>query len=121
MAIVDPYRYRDRFADLPKYEINASGDSFFLPDSAQFYFGDLPGPKHLRYMPNTDHGLGSYTDVILSLIPYYEAVVAGTPVPVFSWDLPPDGSIRVQTVDVPLEVNLWQEGMRLRRLTRNLS
>jgi PhoPQ-activated pathogenicity-related protein len=41
-AIEDPYSYRDRL-ELPKLLVNACGDQFFLPDSSQFYFGDLPG------------------------------------------------------------------------------
>ena len=56
MKIEEPYEYRQRLT-LPKFIINASGDQFFLPDSAQFYFKDLPGVKYLRYLPNTDHSL----------------------------------------------------------------
>ncbi|RDJ94301.1 hypothetical protein B4Q13_15420 [Lacticaseibacillus rhamnosus] len=33
------------------------GDQFFVPDSWQFYFNDLPGVKYLRYVPNTEHSL----------------------------------------------------------------
>jgi PhoPQ-activated pathogenicity-related protein len=51
MNIEDPYSYRDRLT-MPKYIINAAGDEFFLPDSSQFYFPDLKGEKHLRYVPN---------------------------------------------------------------------
>src|SRR5207247_7984522 len=50
MQIEEPYEYRDRLT-LPKFIINACGDQFFLPDSSQFYFDDLPGVKYLRYVP----------------------------------------------------------------------
>jgi PhoPQ-activated pathogenicity-related protein len=56
MKIEEPYEYRHRLT-LPKFIINASGDQFFVPDSSQFYFKDLPGVKYLRYVPNADHSL----------------------------------------------------------------
>jgi len=56
MKLVEPYEYRQRYT-MPKYIVNAAGDQFFLPDSSQFYFNDLPGEKYLRYIPNTDHSL----------------------------------------------------------------
>ena len=51
MKIEEPYEYRDRLT-MPKLMLNASGDQFFLPDSSQFYFDDLKGEKHVRYVPN---------------------------------------------------------------------
>ena len=107
VKIVDPYEYRDRYAAIPKLLINSSGDQFFLPDSAQFYFADLPGEKHLRYVPNTDHGLGG-SDAVQSLMAFYQSILAGTPRPQFTWAVKPDGSIEVQTAAKPLVVKLWQ-------------
>jgi PhoPQ-activated pathogenicity-related protein len=106
MEIEDPYTYRARYT-MPKCMINATGDQFFLPDSSQFYFSDLPGTKHLRYVPNTDHGLnGSYATT--DLLAYYRGIVNGASLPRVSWSLEADGSIRVQTVDTPSQVMLWQ-------------
>ena len=34
-----------------------TGDQFFLPDSRQFYYRQLPDETHLRYVPNAGHGL----------------------------------------------------------------
>ena len=42
---------------MPKFMMNASGDQFFLPDNAQFYYDDLPEEKHLRYVANARHNL----------------------------------------------------------------
>jgi len=106
MEIVDPYVYRDRYT-MPKYLINSTGDQFFLPDSSQFYYDDLPGEKYLRYVPNTDHGLDD-SDAVMSLTSYYHAILNGTPRPQFSWTKQPDGSIHVKTVDTPTKVSLWQ-------------
>ena len=108
LEIVDPYEYRSRYT-MPKLLINSSGDDFFLPDSAQFYFADLPGEKHLRYVPNTDHGLsGSEADALNGLIAYYQAIVDGEARPQFTWATQPDGAIHVQTAESPTQVTLWQ-------------
>ena len=48
--IEDPYEYRSRLT-IPKFLINACGDQFFLPDSSQFYFNDLPRPTYLATCP----------------------------------------------------------------------
>lgn len=106
MEIEEPYEYRSRFT-MPKYIVNATGDQFFLPDSSQFYFDDMPGEKYLRYVPNADHGLGG-SDAPQSFLAWYAAVVYGQPRPKFSWTVEPDGSLKVTTVDVPLAVKLWQ-------------
>ena len=106
MKIEEPYQYRERLT-LPKFMINASGDQFFLPDSAQFYFKDLPGVKYLRYVPNADHSLRG-SDAPMSLLGDFQAVVNGTKLPQFTWTVPKDGVIRVKTSDKPSDVKLWQ-------------
>jgi len=107
IKVVDPYEYRDRYADIPKFLINSSGDQFFLPDSAQFYFHDLPGEKFLRYVPNTDHGLGN-SDAPQSLLVFYQSILKNSPRPKFTWSVRDDGSIEVNTTTTPKEVRLWQ-------------
>jgi PhoPQ-activated pathogenicity-related protein len=107
IKIVDPYEYRDRYAAIPKCLINSSGDQFFLPDSAQFYFHDLPGEKYLRYVPNTDHGLGN-SDAIQSLLVFYQSILKNAPRPKFTWSVKNDGSIEVSTTTAPKQVKLWQ-------------
>ena len=92
---------------MPKYIVNASGDQFFLPDSSQFYFDDLPGEKHLRYVPNGDHGMGG-TDAAQGLHAFYEAVLNDVRRPEYEWDKRYDGSLHVLTKQTPSEVNLWQ-------------
>jgi PhoPQ-activated pathogenicity-related protein len=106
MKIEEPYEYRHRLT-MPKFIINASGDQFFLPDSSQFYFKDLPGVKYLRYVPNADHSLKG-SDAFETLLACYGAVLNHSHLPQFSWTLEQDGSIRVTTKDPPSAVNLWQ-------------
>jgi PhoPQ-activated pathogenicity-related protein len=106
MKLVEPYEYRQRFT-MPKFIINAAGDEFFLPDSWQFYYNDLPGVKYLRYVPNTGHSLRG-TDAHLTLLASYNAILTGAELPQFEWKIEKDGSIRVQTKTKPSEVKLWQ-------------
>ncbi len=103
--IIDLYFYRNRLT-MPKYIVNSSGDQFFLPDSSQFYFNDLPGEKHLRYVPNTDHSLN--TEAGFNLLAFYHASLNNIPRPTYSWTKEADGSLHVQTSSSPTAVRLWQ-------------
>lgn len=107
MRIVEPYRYLDRLT-MPKFIINSAGDQFFLPDSSQFYFQDLPGEKYLRYVPNTDHGVTRGSDAGESLAAYYQSIVENWKRPEFSWTVTPAGRITVTCKDKPSAVKLWQ-------------
>ncbi len=108
MDIVDPYVYRSRLT-MPKYVINAGGDQFFHCESSQFYWNDLPEPKHLRYVANTDHSMtGMEEDVGFAAATYYQSIQNNWPMPQFSWTFETDGSIRIQTVTTPSLVRMWQ-------------
>ena len=104
--IEDPFAHRAQLT-MPKFIVNAAGDQFFLPDSSQFYFNDLPGVKYLRYVPNADHSLRG-SDAYQTLHACYNAVLNNLPLPQFSWTLEKDGSLRVTAKDAPTEVKLWQ-------------
>jgi PhoPQ-activated pathogenicity-related protein len=106
MKIEEPYEYRDRLT-MPKFIINATGDQFFLPDSSQFYFKELPGTKYLRYVPNGDHSLKD-TDAFDSLIACYNAVLNDVPLPRFTWKSGPADSLVVETMDKPTAAKLWK-------------
>ncbi len=105
LKVVDPYEYRNRLT-MPKYLMNSTGDQFFLPDSAQFYFHDLPGEKYLCYLPNTDHGLN--LGAFASLTVFYKSVLAGSARPKFTWEIK-DSTVIVENIRGKLrEVNLWR-------------
>jgi PhoPQ-activated pathogenicity-related protein len=106
MKIEEPYSYRHRF-QIPKFIINATGDQFFLPDSWQFYYNDLPGVKHLRYVPNAEHSLRG-SDAWLTLTACYNAILTNAELPQYVWGIEKDGTIRVETKTKPTEVKLWQ-------------
>lgn len=105
MKIEDPFSYRARLT-MPKFIVNAAGDEFFLPDSSQFYFDELQGEKHLRYVANAKHSL-SGSDAPQSILAFYLAILKNHPRPNFSWKFADDGSIQVHTEDRPQLVQMW--------------
>lgn len=106
LRIEEPFEYRERLT-MPKYIVNATGDQFFLPDSSRFYFDELKGQKHLRYIPNADHGMKG-TDALESIGAYYQSILLKRPLPRFSWKFEADGAITLKAEDQPGEVRLWQ-------------
>jgi len=107
MEIEEPFSYRDRLT-MPKLIVNSAGDQFFVPDSSQFYFKELKGEKHLRYVPNTDHGVTRNSDAIQTLAAFFASVVHGGKRPEFTWKIKKDGTIEVAAKDKPDAVKLWQ-------------
>ena len=106
LKIVEPYEYRERFT-MPKLLLNATGDQFFVPDSLQFYWNELPGPKHVRYVPNSEHSMRE-TDAMDSLIAYYQGILNETPLPEFTWKINKSNAIIVTPQDKPAKALLWQ-------------
>ena len=106
MDIVEPYEYRDRL-ELPKYLLNSTGDEFFIHDSWKFYWDELVGEKHVRYVPNSNHSMAG-TDVMDSIDAWYHAIVHNISMPRYSWDVADDGTITVFSLDEPAAVLLWQ-------------
>lgn len=106
--MVDPFEYRDRLT-MPKFIVCSPGDSYFLPDGSQFYLPYLPGENLLRYVPNTDHGIGSNSTVLTSIENFFVQVSRGQNTPKISWEFLPDGALRVVTErGFPSGAKLWQ-------------
>ncbi len=105
--IEDPYSYIDRLT-MPKYIINGSGDQFFVPDSSKFYYDDLKGEKHLRYVPNADHSVDGDFGAVLSMVAFYQMIITGKPRPEIDWKFEKNGDIRVHSNTPPQQVLLWQ-------------
>jgi PhoPQ-activated pathogenicity-related protein len=107
MKIVEPYEYRDRLTEMPKFIINACGDQFFLPDSWRFYFDELEGPKNLRYVPNGEHSLRE-TDAWETLMAGYFSVIHGVTIPEIAWGSPSPGHLIASAKGMrPKAVKVW--------------
>ena len=87
-------------ASIPKLLVNAAGDQFFLPDNSRFYFADLQGEKHLRYVPNAKHDLAG-SDAQDTILAFYRAVLEDRPRPRFTWRTLEDETIVVTAQDRP--------------------
>jgi len=103
--IEDPFHYRERFT-MPKLLLNAAGDQFFLPDSSQFFFDELPSPKYLRYVANTDHSMRG-SDAYETLLAWQYAIVNRVPLPEFTWKHEAGGALTITTTTQPKQVVLW--------------
>jgi len=104
MRIIDPFSYRERLT-MPKLILNSTGDEFFLPDSWRFYWSELNGPKSMRTLPNTRHGLNASADETLQT--FYECILAGRQMPSFDWRVETPGRIVVTAKERPLSVSKW--------------
>ncbi|MFM1920883.1 MAG: hypothetical protein RLZZ303_2517 [Candidatus Hydrogenedentota bacterium] len=116
LAQVDPYEYRERVI-VPKLLLNATGDEFFLSDSAQYYIDDLSGETSLSYIPNVGHGLGANAfsiedtnSALFVLTGWILGVLQDVERPAVNWAFPDDNTIVVDLDDpsggTP-EVRLW--------------
>lgn len=106
LSIVDPYTYKNRLT-LPKYMLYASGDEFFTPDSWQFYYDALPGPKWIRYLPNSSHGI-SDTNLIVDALGMVFTILANADIPSYDFTQLADGTIQVTTSGTVTDAKLWQ-------------
>lgn len=106
IRIIDPFEYRERLS-MPKLMINSTGDQFFLPDSGRFYLDQLLGDTKVKFVPNTNHGLGDVEAVLSALTAWYNTILHGQPQPQFSWAVEADNRIVVRPVDPPSRVTLW--------------
>jgi PhoPQ-activated pathogenicity-related protein len=110
LQVIDPWSYRDALA-LPKYIVGSTGDEFFPPDAARFYFDDLPGEKLLRYVPNSDHSLSNsqatLIDAVSGLFGWYLAIVEDEPRPVITWQQA-GNEVVVRSSRRPLAARLWK-------------
>lgn len=85
LAIVDPYSYRTSLQQ-PKLIINGTNDDYWVTDATNLYWKDLPGEKHLLYVPNNGHSLKDYGRVIGSVLALHQHQAGRKPLPRFVWE-----------------------------------
>jgi hypothetical protein len=111
--IVDPVMYMDRFT-MPVWNIIACGDEFTLPDSPRFWWGKLPGEKHLRAIPNSEHSMACCAlDVVADIISFYHLLVRNIPRPSLDFSLTHAGTngLASITVNTPQNVHVQSVNM----------
>jgi len=109
--VIDPITYNDRFVNMPKYVICATGDEFFTPDGPNFFWDELKGEKYLRMLPNCEHALlPDYYNVGTNMETFYWMILTNQPRPRYSWTLEKSNttaSITVTTIDRPTHVYMY--------------
>jgi PhoPQ-activated pathogenicity-related protein len=106
MEITEPYSFRKAY-DMPKLLINAAGDEFFQPDSWKFYWDDLPGEKHVMYVPNSGHDVGD-SDALPNMIAFYGSVLNKASRPKYEWKIDGDKIlVKTDPDNKPVSVKLW--------------
>lgn len=111
--IIDPIQYNERFVNVPKLVISASGDQFFPADLQSLTFEQVLGEKALRYVPNADHSL-SGSDVMETIITYYMSLLAGKPRPSYQWKINriQTGSLETAVIIVTVNTSLTAKPFR---------
>lgn len=107
-AMVDPYTYRDR-AKMPKMIINGSNDPYWVVDSANLYWNDLPGRKYIMYAPNTGHGNGDFMRILAAEVGFYLMCSGQAQFPQLNWLFEDRADLKLGiTSDVaPKRVQQW--------------
>ncbi|CNJ13533.1 MULTISPECIES: PhoPQ-activated protein PqaA family protein [Yersinia] len=113
MQVVDPLQYLgteyESRLSIPKYIINASGDDFYVPDNADFYYDKLPGIKALRVAANSSHyGITAFSEQ--SLITFVNRLQQSTPMPQVDTNIGMKGEVKTLTVnfsETPEKVVQW--------------
>lgn len=88
--IIDPFNYRKKLANLPKYAISCSGDPFFLVDDNKYYLSKMEGEMHAYLMGNCEHSTVGHSltnqNVFLSAVNWFRAIVNDRERPKFEWE-----------------------------------
>lgn len=110
VRLVDPYFYRERLT-MPKLIINGTNDRYWALDASNFYFYDLPGEKHILYVPNAGHGLeGGLDKVLRTLVAFFNRVAGRISFPKLEWRWEEKGALKtlvIRSEPMPKEVLIW--------------
>ena len=107
-GMVDPYTYQAR-ATMPKLVVTATNDRYWPLDAAKLYFGELPGPKYMLYVPNCGHSLGDYVRVIMAQAGFFAACTGRAQLPKLVWRYEEGRHLKLHvSSDVaPVKVRQW--------------
>jgi len=107
--MIDPYALHYR-ATMPKFIINGSNDPYWTLESANLYYPQLIGEKHILYVPNAGHGLGDGTESVSAIAAFALARSQGKPLPTIRWiyeEVPEGLKLKMKPGGKPLKVRVW--------------
>lgn len=108
-ALLDPWEYRSALG-LPKLTVAATNDSLYPCDSLPLYWDDMPGPKHVLYLPNQDHDLGEHASLPGSLRAFHAAAQGRAGLPQLAWIRRESGrgvELVLESSEPPAAVRHW--------------
>lgn len=109
VQLIDPYALRFR-ATMPKFIINGSNDRYWTLESANLYFPQLIGEKHILYVPNAGHSLGDGVEAISAISAFVLARSQGKPLPAIRWiyeEVPQGLKLKIKPEGKPVKVRVW--------------
>lgn len=109
LAIVDPYRYRQRYQQ-PKLLILGTNDRYWPVDALNLYWDDLPGEKYILYCPNQGHGIKDYGRVFGSLNALHQKMINGKKLPKLEWSFANGAgklTLKIESDIQPSKVVMW--------------
>jgi PhoPQ-activated pathogenicity-related protein len=107
-AMVDPYTYRSAMT-MPKLIVSGTNDEYWVLDSANLYFDDLPTPRYMLYVPNSGHGLKDVVRVINGEIGFFRCCAGQAQFPKLEGAFEQGRSLRlvVTSDQTPKQVLEW--------------
>jgi PhoPQ-activated pathogenicity-related protein len=109
LAMVDPFSYRKELTK-PKLILLSTNDRYWPLDALKLYWNELPGPKHILYVPNQGHDLRDIGRVIGGLSAVHRYAAAQKPLPASEWSFettPKSMNIRVSAERAVDRVLIW--------------
>ncbi len=107
--MIDPYVLRFK-ATMPKFIINGSNDRYWTLESANLYFPNLIGEKHILYVPNAGHSLGDGMEAISAIAAFSYALSHNQRIPSLRWmyEETENGlKLKLKPEGKPLKVRVW--------------
>ncbi|MCI0742241.1 MAG: PhoPQ-activated pathogenicity-related family protein, partial [Gemmataceae bacterium] len=84
-AIVDPFNYRS-LLEKPKLILNGTNDRYWTLDALNLYWNELPGEKHVLYVPNRGHDLDDMPRVVGTVAALHQSAAGRLKLPSLRWE-----------------------------------
>jgi PhoPQ-activated pathogenicity-related protein len=100
LSMVDPFSYRKELTK-PKLILLSTNDRYWPLDALRLYWDELPGPKHILYVPNQGHDLRDIGRVIGGLSAVHRYAAAQKELPASQWSF--DTTAKLTNIKVSTE------------------